>query len=141
MGRLLTRGEEAKEYWSGGGEALRCKRRREWDMGAWEEWEIMEEEALGMTDTANVEGDVEWGGKDGMEDVKCDNVMSDKSCEGCEVKMDGGGDVCEEIGGRQAAETKRRTLRGKRRVKKGERMEGDERLANAMARWLGTRPI
>ena len=124
-------------------EALRCKRRREWDTGAWEELEFNEEEALGTCDTASGEADVEWGENVVKEAVKCENDGNgdhEVKCEGSGVKMDGGGTVGEEIGGRHTAEPKRKPLRGKRRGKKSIRKEGEERLANTMARWLGTCP-
>ena len=43
-GRILTEEEEASMFWSGGGEALRYKRQREWEEEAWGEYKVLEKD-------------------------------------------------------------------------------------------------
>ena len=41
-GTIMSKEEERKIFWEGGGEAHRRKREREWEMYGWEEWEVLE---------------------------------------------------------------------------------------------------
>ena len=133
LGRLQTWEEEREMYWSGGGEALRCKRQREWEERGWEELELIEEEDKGT-----------MPGEDVM--VREDNAVNDENVKdvrengGRMVDRDGGGDVGAERGRQVGEEPKRKPLRGKRRGRKSIRGEEAERMAATMARWLGTKP-
>ena len=136
-GMMLTEEEEASMFWAGGGEALRCKRQREWEEGAWEEFGVTEEEARGdlptYTDKLGVE-EVNVGLMEGEMNAK---VIEMRGSGGMVGNMDGGGCGMEEGGGQVTGESKRKPLRGKRRSKRSIREEGERKMANTLFNWLG----
>ena len=144
-GRLQTWEEEGRIYRSGGGEALRCKRQREWEDWGWEELEVIEEEVVGAMPMREEEmGAVTKCGGHTMEDNDVNGEvmkMEGNEGKGANVEnMDGGGDVGVE-GGRHVKEAPdRKPLRGKRRGKRSIKKEEEAKLASTMARWLGNRP-
>ena len=143
---MLTEVEEASMYWGGGGEALRCKRRREWDEGAWEEYGMVEEEEGGRTlptCTELVRVEEVDGSEMKGEMVKCavvTEMQGNGENGGKMANVNGGGCVEEEGGGQVTGESKRKPLRGKRRLKRSIREEGERKMANTLFQWLGTRP-
>ena len=138
-------GEEILEW---RGEALRCKRQREWEECGWEELEMVEEEAM-ETKLMGAEhmSAVEMGAKE----ANGGTVMEETNVRANEQKMEGnvgngedmrgGGDVEENVGGCVREDPKRKPLRGKRRVQKSIREEGRVQMAATMERWLGNQPI
>ena len=118
----------------------RKRRRREWDMGGWREWEIVidemgGEEEMGGSSAAKSNVD-EVNGTSNVEGMNM-GVVGDVEGEG----MDGGG-----RGGRRQRVrlplkdpvSRRVPLRGRRRGAKAVKEQDERRMAQHMLKWLDT---
>ena len=84
----------------------------------------------------------------GDERVKCEEMEHGTMMKMTEMQghggmvggSDGGGCVEENRGGHVTVEPKRKPLRGKRRLKRSIREEGEKKLAHTLFKWLGNRP-
>ena len=131
------------ELWGGGDEMNRKRRRREWDVEGWGEWEIvideMGEEAMEGEEGVRGSSAAESNVNELHEDVKGgrndDERVRDVEGEG----MDGGG-----RGGRRQREklplvrpiSRREPLRGRRRGAKAGKEQEERMLSQQLLKWL-----
>ena len=110
----------------------RNKRRREWERGGWEQWEVREQAAK------VIEG---GGGRERDEGSIHDVVEGEKGVEGNNVDVKGGGGKMELVnltGSNQAPG--RKPLVGRRRGVKERKAKEAEKMALHMKQWLGSNP-
>ena len=118
----------------------RSKRRREWDRGGWELWEMKEEaavtnvRAVGRINEMGDVPDVSVG-----EENVTNEGMRDVGETGVDVKGDGGRKKEVKLAASKQP-TKRIPLRGRRRGGKERKAKEDEVLALQMEQWLVSKP-
>ena len=115
----------------------RNKRRREWDRGGWEQWEVREEAAKVIGGGRGGERNSENASNDEMEGVE--RLEGVKGVEGDKVDGKGDGGKMEVVNLTERGQAPRRKpLVGRRRGVKERKAKEAEKMALHMKQWLGS---